>query len=162
MAEPTVDEGWTPVPGWEGLYLASRVGRIYSVRSKIIMKQTPDDAGYLRVKFSRHNKAVTLRVHQIIALTFHGPCPPGQQVRHWDGNNQHNAVSNLLYGTKSDDIKDQIRIGTHKETRKTCCPRCQGPYKVHLKGVTKGKRYCPACGNANRRARLARQRVAVS
>ena len=32
MIELTVDEGWTPVPGWEDLYLASRAGRVYSIR----------------------------------------------------------------------------------------------------------------------------------
>lgn len=162
MPEPTEAEHWLPIPGYEGLYEASDQGQIRSTRRMGsrggLLKQTPDQAGYLKVKLSRENQQITWRVHQLVALTFHGPCPPGQEVRHDDGNNQNNAAANLLYGTDSDNTRDQIRHGTHKESRKERCPRCDGPYKVHSRGVTKGWRYCPHCQNKNRRERHAQTR----
>jgi hypothetical protein len=51
-------------------------------------------------------------VHKLVAEAFLGPCPPGQQVRHLDGNNQNNAATNLTYGTKRENELDKMRHGT--------------------------------------------------
>lgn len=50
-------------------------------------------------------------VHQLVALTFLGPRPKGQEVRHLDGDPLNNAVTNLAYGTRSENILDVMRIG---------------------------------------------------
>lgn len=50
-------------------------------------------------------------VHRLVASAFLGPCPGGQEVRHLDGNPQNNAVTNLAYGTRTENILDVLRIG---------------------------------------------------
>jgi hypothetical protein len=50
-------------------------------------------------------------VHQLVAVAFIGPCPDGQEVRHWDGNTSNCCAGNLLYGTRSDNCKDTVRHG---------------------------------------------------
>jgi NUMOD4 motif/HNH endonuclease len=157
--EPT----WLPVTGFEGYYEVSRFGLVRSVTRKgvgrrgvrgRILKPFPDDAGYLKVNLAKDGKTVTRRVHQLVMESFAEPCPPGMEVRHYpDPDKSNNALTNLSYGTKSRNTLDQVEHGTHKEARKERCPTCSGPYSVHQRGKTKGKRYCPACGNANRRAR---------
>jgi HNH endonuclease len=115
-----------------------------------------DSSGYLKVNLSKDGKTTTLRVHQVVLEAFVGPCPPGMEGRHYpDPDKSNNALINLSWGTKSRNTLDQVEHGTHRESRKENCPRCSGPYKVHLRGKTKGKRYCPACQNANRQRSLA-------
>lgn len=50
-------------------------------------------------------------VHQLVALTFLGPRPKGQEVRHLDGNPLNNRADNLAYGTRTENIYDVMRIG---------------------------------------------------
>ena len=41
-------------------------------------------------------------VHQIVAETFIGPCPPGYKLVHLNGVKSHNWLENLAYVPKSD------------------------------------------------------------
>lgn len=52
-----------------------------------------------------------IAIHKIVAELFIGPCPEGQLVRHLDDNRENNHVSNLTYGTYSDNTQDAIRNG---------------------------------------------------
>lgn len=159
MPEPT----WLAVVDFEGFYEVSDFGLVRSITRKGIgtrgvrgrvLSPFPDKAGYLKVNLAKNGKTVTRRVHQLVLEAFTDPCPPGMEVRHYpDPDKSNNALGNLSYGTKSRNTLDQVEHGTHREARKDSCPTCHGPYKVHQRGKTKGKRYCPACGNANRRKR---------
>jgi hypothetical protein len=62
-------------------------------------------------------------VHRVVAEAFHGPLPPEMQVRHLDGNRENNAPSNLAYGTRSENMQDQVRHGVHYMAGKTHCKR---------------------------------------
>lgn len=53
-------------------------------------------------------------VHRFICEAFHGPCPPGMEVCHNDGNPLNNCADNLRWGTHSDNVRDTIRHGRHK------------------------------------------------
>ncbi len=63
----------------------------------------------------------------------------------------------LKPGSCSDNIKDSVKDKTHKESRKTHCFRCGGPYKsvTNKHGAGKGKtqRYCPKCSLNRQRMR---------
>lgn len=52
-------------------------------------------------------------VHHLVLRAFVGERPPGLECRHLDGNPQNNQVSNLCWGTRKENIHDQIRHGTH-------------------------------------------------
>jgi hypothetical protein len=51
-------------------------------------------------------------VHDLVAAAFIGRKPMGLEVRHRDGNPANNAVSNLLYGTRAENMADAIAHGT--------------------------------------------------
>lgn len=45
-------------------------------------------------------------------LAFVGPPPPGQQIRHLDGNRANPALANLCYGAPTENHADKKRHGT--------------------------------------------------
>jgi hypothetical protein len=54
-------------------------------------------------------------VHRLVLETFVGPCPPGMQCRHMDGDPGNNHVSNLSWGTARQNQLDRRRHGTSME-----------------------------------------------
>ena len=118
-------EEWRDIPGYEGRYQASSEGRIRSldryvrvvshgveakrlVRGQILRPGKHKD-GHVSVVLG-HGTPGRL-VHQLVALTFLGPRPKGMEVCHNDGNPLNNAVSNLRYDTRRENILDKYRQG---------------------------------------------------
>ena len=118
-----MEEVWKDIPGYEGRYQASNQGRIRSVdrvipwgrggsrfiNGKVLKPAGQKTTPHLRVVLGHGAPGST--VHSLIALTFIGPCPSGQEVRHLDGNPLNNCVDNLAYGTRRENILDVLRIG---------------------------------------------------
>ncbi len=120
-------ENWKDIPGYEGCYQASTLGRIRSVDRTIIQKGrgglpfartlkgkilSPGrhcKSGHVSVVL--HRGTPGLPVHQLVLRTFVGPPPEGMEVRHLDGNPQNNALDNLCYGSRHDNIIDVYRQG---------------------------------------------------
>jgi len=69
--------------------------------------------GHLSVSLSKQGKIQRRYVHQLVAEAFIGPRPKGCQVRHGSKGVLDNCVSNLCYGTPSEDGLDRRRDGTH-------------------------------------------------
>lgn len=53
-------------------------------------------------------------IHALVLTAFVGPKPEGMECCHIDGNPLNNHVSNLRWGTHSDNMQDSIRHGTFK------------------------------------------------
>jgi hypothetical protein len=139
---------WLPVPGYEGLYQVSDDGQVLSApRPRArggLLKQFDDGHGYPHVTLTRGGRQKRFGVHQLVALAFIGPRPPGQEVRHLDGNSANPAVSNLAYGTHVENLLDKRRHGTDHNAKKTHCPAGH-PYDEANTFVFRGSRYCRAC-----------------
>ena len=95
-------------------YAACSDGSIYSKRGGRwrVLVGGIGDSGYRQVSLCRGNKPHTESVHRLIATAFHGPCPPGMQCRHLDGNKANNRPGNLAWGTLSDNARDKLLHGT--------------------------------------------------
>lgn len=116
-------EIWKDIPGYEGKYQASNLGRIRSLdrRVNIAHGATRLMRGrVLRPAGNKHDphlfvvlghKAHGSPVHQLVARTFLGPPKKGQEVRHLDGDPLNNRADNLAYGTRTENILDVYRIG---------------------------------------------------
>lgn len=50
--------------------------------------------------------------HRLVIETFHGPCPPGQEARHRDGDPGNNSADNLIWGTRAQNMRDKESHGT--------------------------------------------------
>lgn len=150
IAKPEGD--WRLVVGWEDLYEVSADGRVwsnalrYGSRGRLLTPTLSgggdgDGGRYLSVTLCRSGQRKTVKVHLLMLEAFAGPCPPGHEGRHLDGDNLGNRISNLVWGTHSENINDQVRHGTHNQSRKQNCPKCDGKYKLNAEQ----KRICPQC-----------------
>ena len=121
-----MQENWLPIPGYEGFYEASDLGRIRSVdrtispkggptylcKGKIISTKFVENEKRVVINLWKENKQKQFRLHKLIMLTFVGPRPEGMDICHYDGNAQNNRLDNLRYDTRSANIQDAIRHGT--------------------------------------------------
>jgi len=106
-----------PILNYEGLYEITDTGQVYSMPRKGskggLRLPYKDKAGYYRIGLCKDGRQKTCLVHQLVAATFIGENTDSFLVCHKDGNPDNNAVSNLYYGTKSDNSKDAVKHGTH-------------------------------------------------
>jgi hypothetical protein len=51
-------------------------------------------------------------IHRLVLMAFVGPCPPGCQTRHKNGNSADNRLVNLAWGTPKENCADKILHGT--------------------------------------------------
>lgn len=74
---------------------------------------TPTPAGYLLVRLFVGGKQCSVYIHRLLGETFlPDPASPDCTViRHLDGDAGNNDLSNLAWGTHSDNMKDMIRHG---------------------------------------------------
>lgn len=109
-----------PIPGFPG-YFVSRDGGVYSHHrwSKDLrpVKPVTTPKGYKVVNIFRDGKRQIVRVHVLVLTTFRGPCPPGHQCRHRDGDPGNNRLGNLKWGTPRENGIDRIRHGTQRGGR---------------------------------------------
>ena len=70
--------------------------------------------GHQQVKLYGPDKTtLSILVHHLVLEAFVGPCPPGKECRHLDGNPSNNHVSNLTWGTRLENMQDKVKHGTH-------------------------------------------------
>lgn len=98
---------WKDVPGYEGKYLVSNDGQVYSrVTSRMLCPSIC--RGYAVVSLYRGREVKNCKVHRLVALAFL-PNPDGKQtVNHIDENKLNNCATNLEWAT----IAEQNRHGT--------------------------------------------------
>jgi len=138
-------ERWLSIPGYEGRYDVSDLGR---VRSWVqhggphILKPWLDHRGYRIVNLGRgaHRK-----IHLLVLLAFVGPQPAGLVTRHLDGDPAHNHLGNLLYDTQSENRLDAVRHGTDHNTAKTHCPSNHEYDAANTYIYPNGRRGCRIC-----------------
>jgi HNH endonuclease/NUMOD4 motif len=139
---------WRPVPGYEGIYQVADDSQILSAPRATtrggLMKLYPDRHGYPWVTLTRNGVQKRYPVHQLVAAAFIGPCPPGQEVRHKDGNPANPSAGNLHYGTHAENMQDKALHGTDHNTAKTHCPAGH-EYTPENTRVYQGRRWCRAC-----------------
>ena len=111
-------EEWRAVPGYEGLYSASTLGRIKSLQrgrrigNKILSAAGGHKGGYLIVALSKGGITRTFSVHRLVLLAFVGARPTGLESRHLDGNPANNRVANLCYATWAENDGDKDKHNT--------------------------------------------------
>lgn len=88
----------TPYTG----YLASRSGKIFSLKTNTFIEGKVDQNGYRELCIMVNGERKYVRVHVIIAETFLKKGKGQTQVNHKNGNKLDNKVSNLEWSTPSE------------------------------------------------------------
>lgn len=118
-------EVWKDIPGYEGLYQASNLGRIKSLSKKLwnghgyfyskekilkpgLSSNKEENKRRLMVVLCKDVKK-TWSVHKLIAITFLGEKPEELIICHNDGNHLNNRVDNLRYDSYKENTRDILK-----------------------------------------------------
>lgn len=124
LSETFENETWKEIPGYEGEYAASSMGRVKSLARSInlanrwgpcvrtiperLLKQRKlSGSPYPTVCLSQGGSHQNQYVHSLICSAFHGPRPSDRQTAHGDGNPENNAPGNLRWATVGENAKDR-------------------------------------------------------
>lgn len=104
-----MEELWRNVKGYEGLYMVSSQGRVFSVASNRLLKITKGE-GYTHVNLTKNKEVKNCYLHRIVAEAF---LPnPGNlpEVNHKDGDKSNDCVDNLEWCTASENALHYWRV----------------------------------------------------
>ena len=102
-------ERWIPIPGYEGLYEISDLGRVRSLeryvdtglglrRLKAQLKSISTHRGYSYVILYKDGKRKNFRLHRLVLIAFLGD-EPTLEAMHIEPDPSNCALSNLQWGT---------------------------------------------------------------
>lgn len=140
-------EEWRTVSGLEDYQVSSRGHVRRSPDSHRdpgrILKAGRTIEGYARIQLGRTGQRRNYLVHVLTAAAFIGPKPPGEEVRHLDGDATNGLLGNLAYGTPTTNALDAVEHGTHTQARKERCP------EGHEYEQRTGRRRCLPCARVH-------------
>ena len=113
-------ERWKDIPGFEGCYQVSDMGRVRSLDRVLdcehrfggraerhykgrILSARAKDCGHVNVSLGANR---TRLVHRLVLEAFVGPCPQGMECLHKDGNPGNNRLDNLHWGSRYENRAD--------------------------------------------------------
>lgn len=171
-------ETWKDVPGYEGLYSVSDLGRVRAEartvvftdvrssspivrnRKQMILSAPINSGGYPTVGLYRDGDCENFSVHVLVLTAFRGPrpAPDGETRRyealHFNDIKTDNRLCNLRWGTVSENKLDAIRNGRKPGAGTiTHCVRGHEFTEENSWIGPRGQRGCRACNREKQRRR---------
>lgn len=152
-------EQWKPIPGFEGIYEASNLGRIrtaygkttsnsrYPVRvwKQRVLKpkvQTREDGRKdQRVSLWKDGVETTHLVARLVAMSFLSPPLEKLTVNHINGNPMDNRAENLEWATLSENIRHGFETGLYKSAEKAVVLTNDNGDEIQFKSMAEASRY---------------------
>ena len=136
-----MNEIWKDIPGFEGHYQVSNLGKVRARKYIMIngcleivpgkiLSQTKS-RGYPYTGVQLNNKRRSFSVHRLVAICFIPNPKSLPEVNHIDGIKTNNKITNLEWVTSSENKKHAFRLGLMKPTRGELC----GKHKITEKQV---------------------------
>lgn len=93
-----INEEWRSISGYEN-YQVSNIGRVRNVSTGRILKECPDNRGYLRVGLCKDKRGIMFKIHRLVANEFI-PNPENKPfVDHINNDVTENTIRNLRWAT---------------------------------------------------------------
>ena len=123
-------EQWRAINNYNGDYWNSSLGSVYSKKTEIIMKQSPNNCGYSVVTLSKNKNQKSYVLHRLVASVFIKNPNNYNEVDHIDGIKTNNSASNLRWVNHSINMKNRkVKGGSslvYKSYRVTYYPNRNG------------------------------------
>lgn len=150
-------EEWKEIPGYEGIYEASNLGRIRTSEGKItsnaLCKERHWKQRVLKLKYQQRpcgkydarvclwkgGKEKTYLVARLVAMTWCEGYEPGLTVNHIDGNPSNNRCENLEWTTRGDNIRKGFETGLFPQ--KYCVVIEPDGSEKHFRSYAEASRY---------------------
>lgn len=144
------EEIWKDVPGYEGIYKASNLGRIKTLERFIqrkekqlvkekILKSNKNKHGYLKCVLCLNKKRKYIQVHQVIAMTFLNHIP-----------NSHKIVVDHINNVKTDNRAENLQLISCRENVSKSVKKSSSEYI----GVSWSKNHNKWCANIHYKGKL--------
>jgi hypothetical protein len=116
-----MEEIWKDIPGYEGLYQVSNLGRVYSLpkfnHKGLYMSFGKTMNNYYFVYLYRNNKSKSFRIHQLVAMAF---------LNHKINGNK--LVVDHINNDKSDNRAENLQIVTQRHNTSKDKNNCSSKY----------------------------------
>lgn len=112
-------------------------GRVYT-RTKDgwkLKNQITGANGYRCVSLWKDNRERRMYVHHLVLNAFVGERGPGQEALHADGSRTNNAISNLRWGTRAENVADMVKHGTATVGAKNAMAKLTRPDVLWLRDM---------------------------
>lgn len=114
-----MEETWKDIPNYEGLYQASTIGNIKSLKfnrgnKEKVLKGRPARHGYLRIALYNNGIRIDDSVHRLVARAFCENTDNKPHVNHIDGDKTNNQAYNLEWCTHQENMQHAWKIGKCK------------------------------------------------
>lgn len=110
MTKKPKKEQWKEIPGFDGFYLVSSYGRIYSKKTEMYLKAYEKNT-YMYVSFRHGGKGHHKRLNRLVANAFIKNPKNLPEVNHEDGNKFNNCVNNLTWVTSAQNAEHARKLG---------------------------------------------------
>ena len=114
-----MEEIWKDIAGYEGLYMVSNHGKIWSCKRKIIMKTAKGRNGYLKTSLSKQGKKKNVSIHRLVATAFISNVENKPYVNHIDEVKTNNHCKNLEWCTPTENYHHGTNPKRIKQTQQT-------------------------------------------
>jgi hypothetical protein len=149
------NEQWRPIPGYEGYYEASDLGRIRSVDRMIPAAPSPYllrgrvlrphrlKGGRLKVALSMHNRRRMVDVSRLVGETWLGIPPEGHCIAHISTDRSDNTLGNLKIALTREVVSNSGKRGRGRLHSK--CRRGHALAGDNIRYNKNGSRQCRKC-----------------
>lgn len=119
------NEEWKDIPGYEGYYQVSNLGRVRSLDRAVrgggrnpgtvflpgrILKPRKHSRGYLRMTLSKEGINSEFYIHRLVCTVFFGGIPKDREINHINGNKTDNRISNLEIVTRRQNTHHAVHV----------------------------------------------------
>jgi hypothetical protein len=142
----TQDEIWKDIPGHEGRYQVSNMGRVKNSRGLFLRGQITN-SGYRVHQLAANGTRTVALAHRLVAFAFVDGYAPGTEVNHLDGDKQNNNAVNLEWATRRENMQHAKRHGLLRPWRKPVIgTNIQTGQRVQFASQMAAEKWCSPTG----------------